>query len=156
MVWSRGQGSCSKNNQVKEGCVKPGGGTPLLSAAKESELLPCVNVEVNESSSVLCHAWKNTGAGLASCRKAKPRCQSVSTLGEPVQEERVSTPGPWGLHCSAGRLELWISPMPFLRLQTHLKMWQKEPFWPSTVLPLHNVCFHETPSVGSLQGHRQC
>lgn len=83
-VWSRGQGWDSNNNQVKEGCVKPGGGHCLSQQPRNWNIPPCVNVEVNELSSVLCCAWKNSNAVLTSFLKANPKCHSVSALWETV------------------------------------------------------------------------
>lgn len=94
-VWSQGQGWGSNNNQVKECCVKPGRGPCLSRWLRNWNILPCVNVEVNELSSVLCRAWKNTNAVLACFLKANPECQSVSALRATVKEKRANVHRLW-------------------------------------------------------------
>lgn len=64
--------------------MKPGGGHCLSQQPRNWNISPCVNVEVNELSSVLCRAWKNTNAVLASFLKANPKCHSVSAPRETV------------------------------------------------------------------------
>lgn len=75
--------------------MKPGRGPCLSRWLRNWNIPPCVNVEVNELSSVLCRAWKNTNSVLACLLKANPECQSVSALRVAVKEKRANMHRLW-------------------------------------------------------------